>query len=169
MMDKNAFQLMKDGVVLLNFARDLLVNDEDLNDAIQFKKVKKYVTDFPNAKTANMNRVIAIPHLGASTEEAEDNCAVMASHQLMDYIDNGNIKHSVNYPDLALGEKLHKHRVIILHDANANILESYDMQMIGNISVAKNANYGITVFDSDHEIQTEVICRIPGVFRVRTL
>ncbi len=169
MIDINAFKQMKNGVILLNFARDALVNDHDLEQAIQTGIVRSYVTDFPNAKTANMNRVIAIPHLGASTEEAEDNCAVMASHQLMDYIDNGNIKHSVNYPDLALGEKLHKHRVIILHDANANILESYDMQMIGNISVAKNANYGITVFDSDHEIQTEVICRIPGVFRVRTL
>jgi D-3-phosphoglycerate dehydrogenase len=169
MIDIHAFKQMKHGVILLNFARDALVNDHDLEQAIQSGIVRSYVTDFPNSKTATMKNVIAIPHLGASTEEAEDNCAVMASHQLMDYIDKGTIKNSVNYPDLALGEKTHKHRVIILHDAKTHIIESYDMQKIDRVSVGTNANYGVTVFDSDHDIDTDFLRLLPGVFRIRTL
>ncbi len=99
MINTETLAQMKDGVVILNFARDLLVNDADIEVALKEGKVAKYVTDFPNEKTAKMEGVIAIPHLGASTEESEDNCAVMAVKQLKDYMENGNIKNSVNYPN----------------------------------------------------------------------
>ena len=168
MIDINALNQMKDGVILLNLARDALVNNDDLEQAIISGKVRSYVTDFPNSKTASMNRVIAIPHLGASTEEAEDNCAVMASHQIMDYIDKGIVKNSVNYPELTLNEKMHKYRMVILHDANANIMESLDLQNV-SVKVSKNANYGITVFDSDYAIDQNMIIRIPGVNRIRLI
>jgi len=92
MINKDSLAMMKDGVVILNFSRDLLVNDEDMLAALTTSKVKKYVTDFPNSKVAGQKGVIAIPHLGASTEESEDNCAIMAVAEIMDYIDNGNIK-----------------------------------------------------------------------------
>src|SRR5699024_7522044 len=98
MINKDSMAMMKDGVVILNFARDLLVCDDDMKEALASGKVKKYVTDFPNAKTANMDGVIATPHLGASTEESEDNCAIMAVEQIMDFVENGNIVNSVNYP-----------------------------------------------------------------------
>ena len=98
MINADAFAKMKDGVIVLNFARDLLVDDDALEAAIAAGKVRKYITDFPNAKTAQMNGVVAIPHLGASTEESEDNCAVMAVKELRDYLENGNITHSVNNP-----------------------------------------------------------------------
>ena len=103
MINKDTIAMMKDGVVVLNFARDLLVCDDDMAEAIKSGKVKKYVTDFPNAKTANMDGVIATPHLGASTEESEDNCAVMAVNEIMDFVENGNITNSVNYPAATLG------------------------------------------------------------------
>ena len=99
MINNEAFSNMKDGVVILNFSRDTLVNDDDMAVALASGKVAKYVTDFPNAKTANMDKVIAIPHLGASTEESEDNCAKMAVSEIVDYVTHGNIKNSVNYPN----------------------------------------------------------------------
>ena len=98
MINKAAFDIMKDGVVILNFARDILVNEEDMKTALESGKVKKYVTDFPNATSAHLEGAIVIPHLGASTEESEDNCAKMAVEEIMDYIDNGNIRNSVNFP-----------------------------------------------------------------------
>ena len=103
MFNKEAFELMKDGVKLLNFSRDTLVNDDDLIEALKSGKVGKYVTDLPNPKVAGLEGVIAIPHLGASTNESEDNCAVMAVEQLMDYLENGNINNSVNYPNCDMG------------------------------------------------------------------
>ncbi|HEX3023112.1 MAG TPA: NAD(P)-dependent oxidoreductase, partial [Lachnospiraceae bacterium] len=103
MINKETIAIMKEGVVILNYARDLLVNDDDMAEALASGKVGKYVTDFPNAKTANMEGVIAFPHLGASTEESEDNCAVMAVKQIADFMDNGNIKNSVNYPSCDAG------------------------------------------------------------------
>ena len=109
MINADTIAMMKDGVIILNFARDLLVDDEAMEAALKSGKVRKYVTDFPNAKTAGMEGVIAIPHLGASTEEAEDNCAAMAAKELVDYLENGNIKNSVNFPNAemnAVGKKI---------------------------------------------------------------
>ena len=113
LLNKAAFAKMKDGVIIINAARDALVNDDDLKEALASGKVRRYVTDFPNAKTANMEGVVAISHLGASTEEAEDNCASMAAAQVVDYIENGNIINSVNFPALDLGKKVN-HRVLVL-------------------------------------------------------
>ena len=113
LLNKEAFAKMKDGVIIINAARDALVNDDDLKEALASGKVRRYVTDFPNAKTANMEGVVAISHLGASTEEAEDNCASMAAAQVVNYIENGNIINSVNYPNLDLGVK-QNHRVLVL-------------------------------------------------------
>ena len=98
MINKEAIDMMKEGVVILNFARDILVNEEDLAEALESGKVAKYISDFPNKTSVKMKNTIVIPHLGASTEESEDNCAVMAVKQMMDFIENGNIVNSVNYP-----------------------------------------------------------------------
>ena len=103
MINAEAIAKMKDGVVILNFARDSLVDDDALEAALKSGKVRKYITDFPNARTAGMEGVIAIPHLGASTEESEDNCAKMAVRQVMDYLENGNIVNSVNFPTCDMG------------------------------------------------------------------
>ncbi|MBP5160412.1 MAG: 3-phosphoglycerate dehydrogenase [Lachnospiraceae bacterium] len=121
MINKEKIALMKDGVVIMNFARDALVNDDDIEKALADGKVRKYITDFPNARTAGMAGVIAIPHLGASTEEAEDNCAVMAVKQARDYIENGNIVNSVNYPRVTLGEKQGV-RLCVRYDAANDML-----------------------------------------------
>ena len=103
MINKESIAKMKDGVKILNFARDLMVNDDDMAEALKSGKVAKYVTDFPNNKTAKLENVIATPHLGASTIESEENCAVMAVKQLRDYMEYGNITNSVNYPDCDAG------------------------------------------------------------------
>ncbi len=103
MLNKERFAQMKDGAVLLNFSRDNLVNDNDLLEAIAAGKVGRYITDFPNDHLINQKNIIAIPHLGASTEEAEDNCAEMAAQEIMDYLENGTITNSVNYPEASLG------------------------------------------------------------------
>ena len=105
MIDKNAISLMKDGVVILNLARDVLVNQEDIVDALVSGKVRSYVTDFPTKEIVGVKNAIVIPHLGASTEESEDNCAKMAAAELRDFLENGNILHSVNYPDCNMGAK----------------------------------------------------------------
>ncbi|HBI59997.1 MAG TPA: 3-phosphoglycerate dehydrogenase, partial [Lachnospiraceae bacterium] len=98
MINEETLSKMKDGVIILNYARDLLVDDEAMKAALESGKVAKYVTDFPNPAVVKMPNVIATPHLGASTEESEDNCAVMAANQLREYLENGNIINSVNYP-----------------------------------------------------------------------
>lgn len=116
MINKDALAKCKDGVIVINAARDALVNDDDMKEALASGKVRKYVTDFPNAKSANMEGVVAISHLGASTEEAEDNCAMMAANQVVKYIEEGNIVNSVNYPNLCLGPK-EGTRVVVLHEA----------------------------------------------------
>ena len=116
MLNEKAFAQMKDEVIIINAARDALVNDNDLEVALKSDKVRKYVTDFPNAKTANMDGVVAISHLGASTEEAEDNCAVMAVNEIVQFIENGNLINSVTYPALDLGTK-NGTRVVVLYNA----------------------------------------------------
>jgi D-3-phosphoglycerate dehydrogenase len=138
MINKDTIAEMKDGVIILNYARDLLVNDDDMAEALASGKVKKYVTDFPNAKTAKMDGVIATPHLGASTEESEDNCAIMAVNEIMDFVENGNIINSVNYPRCELGVCDKAARITVAHK---NI-----PSMIGQLSSAV-AEAGINVSD----------------------
>lgn len=125
MINKEALAKAKDGVIVINAARDALVNDDDMKEAFASGKVRRYVTDFPNAKSANTEGVVAISHLGASTEEAEDNCAMMAAKQVVEFIENGNIVNSVNYPNLTLGPKAGPRLVALTKgDASEKVLEA---------------------------------------------
>ena len=178
MLNKDAFDKMKDGVVVLNFARDLLVDDDAMEEALKSGKVRKYVTDFPNAKTANMEGVIAIPHLGASTEESEDNCAMMAVKELRDYIENGNISHSVNYPDCNNGKCNSVGRIAINHRNIPNMIAQLTSACaLDNINITDMINksrgdWAYTMIDiatpaSDKLI--EDIRKIEGVVKVRVI
>ena len=136
MINAEALAKMKDGVIVLNFARDLLVDDDAMAAALASGKVARYVTDFPNGKTANMPGCIAIPHLGASTEESEDNCAKMAVQELMDYLENGNIKNSVNYPNCDMGVCRAEGRITLLHRNIPNSLGRFTAAIAGeNINI----------------------------------
>ncbi len=154
MFNKEVFAKMKDGVILVNCARDAIVNDADLEEAIKVGKVRRYVTDFPNHKTANMDGVVAISHLGASTEEAEDNCAVMAGNQIVDYVENGNIINSVNFPRLDLGKK-EGVRLLVLYEGD----KAKEVQAIvaKEASIKKMASgvkgaFGASLFELDKEV-----------------
>ena len=159
MLNKEAFSKMKDGVIIINAARDALVNDDDIALALKEGKVKKYVTDFPNHKTANMEGVIAISHLGASTEEAEDNCAYMASEELTNYLENGNIINSVNFPRLDLGKR-DGVRLVVLYEAN----KEAELKKIVNDNVVSKAfvsgikgNFGASLFEIEKAFDLELI------------
>lgn len=178
MIDAQAFKQMKDGVILLNFARDKLVNDDDLNTYLENGKVRAYVTDFPNAKTAQMDGVIALPHLGASSEEAEENCAIMASTELRNYIEHGSIKHSVNYPDIKLDTKQAKHRLSILCQKNNHQKDDcinaliVKVKHIEHIYQAFNDTYGIITIDTNDDITDAILKEINNldyVTRVRLI
>lgn len=169
MINKDAMDKMKDGVIILNFARDLLVNDDDMEAALKAGKVAKYVTDFPNNKTANMEGVIATPHLGASTEESEDNCAVMAVKQLVDFMENGNIKNSVNYPNCDAGVCASAGRITICHKNIPNMLTQFTgafSALDANISDMVNksrGDYAYTVIDVDAPINEDVAAKLSGI------
>ena len=178
MINKDVMDKMKDGVVILNFARDLLVNDDDLEAAIESGKVKRYITDFPNAKTANMKNVVAMPHLGASTEESEDNCAMMAVREMMDYLENGNIKNSVNYLNLNAGPLKGSVRICIFNSNVPNMIGQFagvlaanniNISSMGNVS---KGNLAYTLIDTDQDIDDAIIEKlmaIPEVFKVRVI
>ena len=125
MINAEAIAMMKTGVIIVNAARDALVNEQDMLAALESGKVRKYVSDFPNATTAGKKGCIVIPHLGASTEEAEDNCAVMAVKEMRDYLENGNITNSVNYPACSLGPIRTAGRVAICHKNEANMIGQF--------------------------------------------
>lgn len=178
MINKASISMMKDGVIVLNFARDLLVNDDDMKEALESGKVAKYVTDFPNAKSANMDGVIAFPHLGASTEESEDNCAVMAVKQLVDFIENGNIVNSVNYPACDMGVCTQEGRICINHKNIPNMIS----QITGacsaeNINIHEMLNkskgdYSYTMLDLDSKVTDAVVKKlegIEGIIKVRVI
>ena len=178
MINKETIAMMKDGVIILNFARDALVDDDALEEALKSGKVRKYVTDFPNIRTAGMEGVIAIPHLGASTEESEDNCAKMAVAEMMDYLENGNIKNSVNYPAVDMGICVRKGRIAIFHKNVANMITQFTAAFGDagiNISDLMNKSKGevaYTMFDTDEPASEEIVKRlegIDGVFRVRVV
>ena len=178
MINADAFAKMKDGVILLNFARDALVDDDALEAALKGGKVRRYVTDFPNDKTANMAGVVAIPHLGASTEEAEDNCARAAVKQVMNYLENGNIINSVNFPNCDMGICSKAGRVTILHRNIPNSLSRFTGAMASeNINISDLVNrsrgeYAYTMLDLDAPAPDSVIeelQKIDGVLRVRVV
>ena len=176
MIKTDSISKMKDGVVILNFARDLLVNDADIEIALKSGKVAKYITDFPNEKTAKMEGVIAIPHLGASTEESEDNCAVMAVKQLREYMEYGTIRNSVNYPNCDAGVCTSAGRIAILHRNIPNMLTQFTGAFSSmNVNIADMVNksrgdYAYTVLDVETTINDEVAVKlsaIDGVLKVR--
>lgn len=178
MIDKNAISLMKKGVVILNFARDILVNQEDIVDALVSEKVRCYVTDFPTKEIVGVKGSIVIPHLGASTEESEDNCAKMAATEMRDFLENGNIHHSVNYPDCDMGVKSSTARITVLHRNVPKMLGQFTGIMAEqgiNIALMTNKSrkeYAYTMMDVDAEVPAEVkekIAAVDGVLRVRIL
>ena len=178
MINASALAKMKDGVIILNFARDLLVDDDAMADALSSGKVARYVTDFPNPKTANMPGCIAIPHLGASTEESEDNCARMAVREMMDYLENGNIVNSVNYPNCDMGVCQSEGRITILHHNIPGSLGRFTAAIASeNVNIAGLMNksrgeYAYTMLDLDHHPSAEAVEHlkgIEGVVRVRVI
>ncbi|NBJ92118.1 phosphoglycerate dehydrogenase [Parablautia muri] len=178
MINKEAISKMKDGVILLNFARDLLANEEDVLEGIKEGKIRRYVTDFPNPTTAGAEGCVVIPHLGASTEESEDNCAKMAVKQMMNYLKNGNIINSVNYPNCDMGICSQAGRVAIFHKNIANMITKF-AACFGdegiNITDMMNKSKGevaYTMIDIETAADAEIISKlqaIKGVFRVRVV
>lgn len=178
MINAEAIAMMKNGVVVLNFARDALVNEKDMLAALEAGKVRKYVCDFPNATVAGQKGCIVIPHLGASTEEAEDNCAVMAVKQMRDYIENGNITNSVNYPACSLGPVNKAGRVAICHKNEANMIGTFT-SILGNAKVNIDAianksrgDFAYTLIDTDTAAPAEVVAALEAsdaVIRVRVI
>lgn len=178
MINEEAIAKMKDGVIILNFARDLLVDDDAMEKALADGKVRRYVTDFPNAKTAQMAGVIAIPHLGASTEESEDNCAVMAAKQVRDYVENGNIKNSVNYPACDMGVCKAAGRVAICHRNIPKILSKLtnvcaeEGLNIEDMTNKSKGAWAYTMIDMNVSASDEVLKAlkaVDGVVKVRKI
>lgn len=178
MIDKNAISLMKKDVVVLNFARDVLVNEEDMVDALLSGKVKKYVTDFPNPSIVGVKNTIVIPHLGASTAESEDNCAKMAVKEVMDFLEHGNIRNSVNYPNCEMGFKGDHARITILHRNVPNMIGQFTAILaeegvnIANMTNKSKNQYAYTMIDIENEISADVtkkLNEINEVLRVRII
>lgn len=178
MINKDTIAMMKDGVVLLNFARDLLANEKDVLEALEGGKVSRYVSDFPNPTTAGAKGCIVIPHLGASTEESEDNCAVMAVKEMMDYLANGNIKNSVNYPNCDMGVCAQAGRIAIFHKNIANMITKFtacfgdngiNITDMMNKSKGEVAYTMIDVESTPTAGIVEKLSGIEGVFRVRVV
>lgn len=173
MINKDIFNNLKKGAVILNFSRGELVDEEDLKIALEEEIVSKYVTDFPNNVVANMKNVIAIPHLGASTEEAEDICAVMAVKQVKDYIMNGTIINSVNYPECVLDDKKTKNRIVVLFKNEEKVYDDIQKEFFGkevkNVVMKTRGSYGYAAFDCNEEISICSVELVNGVIRVRKL
>ena len=178
MINAESIAMMKTGVIVINAARDALVNEKDMVDALASGKVRRYVSDFPNATTAGQKGMIVIPHLGASTEEAEDNCAVMAVKQMRDYLENGNIVNSVNYPACSLGVANKAGRLAICHKNVANMIGTFT-SILGNAKVNIDAianksrgDFAYTLIDTDAPIPADVVEALrksEAVVRVRVI
>lgn len=178
MIDKAAIEKMKDGVVFLNFSRDALVDEDAMAEGLASGKVRKYVTDFPDTKVVNMENAIVIPHLGASTEEAEDNCATMAVMEMMDYMENGNIQNSVNYPACDMGVCRTAARVAVLHKNIPNMLGQITSIMAAeNVNISDMTNksrdkVAYTLLDLESVPGKEAIEKlraVDGILRVRVV
>lgn len=178
MIDKNAIDLMKNGVVVLNFARNVLVDEEAMVDALVSGKVKHYVTDFPTPEIVGVKGAIVIPHLGASTEESEDNCARMAVKEIKNYLEHGNIHHSVNYPDCDMGYRGENTRIVLLHHNVPNMIGQFTKILAkDNMNIADMANkskggYAYTMIDIDSEVPDGVaddLRAVSHVLRVRVI
>ena len=167
MFNEDAFHMMKGGVRILNLARGTLVNDDDMLAALDSGKVACYVTDFPNGKILRGKNVVAIPHLGASTPESEDNCAMMAARQVRDYLDNGNIVNSVNLPVLSMAWAA-KNRVCVLTKGADAAAIAAAVPAVASASKTRG-EYGYFLLDTDAQVDTDAIAALPGVLRVRVL
>ncbi len=177
MINADMISKMKDGVVIINCARGELVNNADIIEGVNSGKVSRYVVDFPADELIGVNNIVCIPHLGASTPEAEDNCAVMAANQLIDYIENGNIVNSVNYPNCSM-PRTTEHRLVILHKNVSNIIAQIT-GVVGNegINISNMANqsrgeYAVTIIDTDKKVSEESVSHIEnteGIIKVRII
>lgn len=169
MINKEAFNMMKDGVVILNYARDILVDEEAMAEALKSGKVKRYMTDFANPTSVNMEGAIVTPHIGASTEESEDNCAVMAVNEIVDFIENGNIKNSVNYPACDMGVCDKAARVTICHKNIPSMIGQFTSAFAAeNINISDMTNksrgdYSYTMLDLDAKATESVVKSIEGI------
>ncbi len=178
MINAQAIEKMKQGVVILNFARDLLANEQDVLAGLESGKIRKYVSDFANPTVAGHPGCIVTPHLGASTEESEDNCAKMAVKEVMEYLENGNIKNSVNYPNCDMGKCTSAGRIAILHKNIANMITQFTAAFgeaginITDMTNKSRGEYAYTMMDVESNIGTDIVeglKKIDGVFRVRVV
>lgn len=166
---------LKDGAIVLNYSRAAIVDDAAMKDALESGKVARYVTDFPEDNLKEMKNVIMTPHLGASTDEAEDNCAVMAVEEMMDYIEYGNITHSVNYPDVNMGRPCDPARIALLHKNVPTMISQITTTLKANISNMTNRsfkNHAYTLLDLDENVteeELEALRNIQGIIRVRVI
>ncbi len=174
MINKDTIAKMKDGVRILNLSRADLVNIADLKEALASGKVASYVTDFPTEDSINVKGIVAIPHLGASTEESEDNCAVMAAREIMDFLENGNIKNSVNYPNVQM-PRTADHRVVILHKNIPNMISQITGAMaaqninIENLVNASKGDFACTIAETNTPMTEAMllnIAAVEGIIRV---
>ena len=169
MINKDAISLMKESVIVLNFARDVLVNEEDMIDALLSGKVRKYVTDFPNPVITGVKNALVIPHLGASTEESEDNCAKMAVKEVIEFLENGNIRNSVNYPNCDMGLRGECTRITIMHRNVPNMIGQFSAILADDgINIANMTNksrnaYAYTMIDVENEITADIIEELQNV------
>ena len=178
MVNADAISKMKRGVILLNFARDILVDEQAVVDAIKQGKVRKYVSDFPNPTTAGQEGCIVIPHLGASTEESEDNCAKMAVQETMNYLENGNVVNAVNFPNCDMGICTKDARITIYHRNIANMITSFTAHLgsaginISDMNSKSKGEYAYTIIDIDGELPEDVVNKLQeteGVIRIRVI
>ena len=173
MVNAEAFSMMKDGTVLLNFARDLLVSESALINALESGKLRKYVTDFVTPNIAKAPNTIITPHLGASTKESEDNCAVMAVREVREYLKNGNITNSVNYPSCDMGVCKTAGRISVNHKNEPNMLAQLTGVLgeegvnVANVTNASRGNWAYTMLDTDSPLTEEIADRIAGIGGVR--
>ncbi len=178
MINAEALGLMKDGVIILNYARDVLVDEVALLEAMDAGKVKKYVTDFANPTVAGKDNVIVTPHLAASTEESEDNCAKMAVKEVMEYLENGNIRNSVNYPNCEMGLRGEYTRITIMHRNVPNMIGQFSTILaedginIANMTNKSRNAYAYTMIDVENEVTDEIVedlNKVKEVLRVRVI
>ena len=177
-INAEAIDKMKQGVVILNFARDVLCDEKAILEGIKAGKIRKYVSDFPNPTTAGQEGCIVIPHLGASTEESEDNCAIMAVKEMRDYLENGNIRNSVNFPAIDMGVCEKVGRVAVFHKNEPNMIASFTRVFgdnginISDMSNKSRKDVAVSMFDVETKITDEIkeqLAAVDGVFRVRVV
>ncbi len=176
MIDEKAVSMMKDGVVILNYARDLLADEDAILRGLESGRIKRYVTDFANPKVAGAKGVIVTPHLGASTEESEDNCAIMAVKEIRDFLENGNIRNSVNFPNCDMGMCSAKGRITICHRNIPNMLSQFTKVMgdagvnISDLVNKGKGDYAYTMMDLESvstEEMVKLLEQVEGVLKVR--